>query len=116
MEAPEKQGTTFLPGAVWFAQASIGGQSQAFQPPGNTASVPVYVTVATGHNLSGLQFRAIVSPNGVAPVAGAVTFTPAASTIPELLSEQGLTANDIVRAGRSVRSTQVWSTAIIWER
>jgi hypothetical protein len=97
-EAPAKQGTTNSPpGLVWFCQASISGQSQVAEFPGVTVNIPVSVNVLPGYNLSGLQFRAIVSGNSNAPTPGPVTFTPAGN-IPEPIASEGLTDDDIVRA------------------
>jgi hypothetical protein len=97
-EAPKKQGiTTPAPGSVWFAQASITGQSQVAPFPGATVTIPVSVNVLPGYNLAGMQFRAIVSADGGAPEVGTVTFTPA-GTIPQPIAADGLAPNDIVRA------------------
>jgi hypothetical protein len=85
------------PGLVWFCPASIGAGTMTDALPGSTCSVPVYANVRTNYSLSGLQFRAVVSPNGDAPPVGAVTFTQAASMpAPILLS--GLSANDVPAA------------------
>jgi hypothetical protein len=83
------------PGLVWFCQASIGAGTVTNLLPGSTCPLPVYVSVLPGYSLAGLQFRAIVSPNGNAPPVGQVEFIPT-NGIPSPMSLSGLSANDIL--------------------
>jgi hypothetical protein len=83
------------PGLVWFCHASIAAGTVTNLSPGNTCSLPVHANVLAGCSLAGLQFRAVVSPNGNAPPVGQVLFKPAAN-IPSPLSLPGLSSNDIL--------------------
>jgi hypothetical protein len=83
------------PGLVWFCQASIAAGTVTNLSPGNTCSLPVYANVLAGYSLAGLQFRAVVSPNGNAPPVGQVVFNPAAG-IPSPQFLPGESANDIL--------------------
>ncbi len=83
------------PGLVWQCQASIGAGTVTNLLPGGTCYLPVHAKVLPGCSLSGLQFRAIVSPTGNAPPVGQAYFNPA-SNIPSPLSFSGLSPNDIV--------------------
>ncbi|HWD18503.1 MAG TPA: chitobiase/beta-hexosaminidase C-terminal domain-containing protein [Verrucomicrobiae bacterium] len=85
------------PGAVWATQATLGAQSQSGLVLGLTCTMPVYVNVQPGSSLSGLQFRAIVTPNGGAPTPAGIQFNRAAG-LPAPLSLNGLSPNDIIRA------------------
>ena len=55
------------PGLVWYREASVGAISGSNALAGNTVDVPVFAKVVNGANLAGLQFRAVVTPDGVAP-------------------------------------------------
>jgi hypothetical protein len=68
------------PGQVWYKQAKIGAAWGTNGAPGSIANIPVYLRVITGANVSGMEFRAIVSPNNdVTPgVAQTLQFIPAA--------------------------------------
>jgi hypothetical protein len=80
---------------VWFCQASIAAGTVTNLSPGNICSLPVHASVLPGYSLAGLQFRAIVSPNGNAPPVGQVLFNPAEG-IPSPQFLPGLSANDIL--------------------
>ena len=53
--------------APWYRQALLGALSAGNALAGGTVHVPVYVKLADGAMLSGLQFRVIVTPQGAAP-------------------------------------------------
>jgi hypothetical protein len=55
------------PGLVWHRQAAIGALPLEHVSPGAAVHVPVFARVAPGAALSGLQFRALVSPSAGAP-------------------------------------------------
>lgn len=60
--------------------AQLGAVSQGNVNPGGVVNVPVYVNVAPGSSLAGLQFRAIIQPLGDAPaLASSPQFTAPAS-------------------------------------
>jgi len=62
----------------WYRQVLLGAVSLGYTAPGSQISVPVYVKLGDGSTLSGLQFRAIVTPqNGIAPLSQAAQFAPA---------------------------------------
>ncbi len=85
------------PGSVWLRQAFVASSTATSQLPGNFCSLPVYVKVGPNFNLSGMQFRATLVPEGNAPMPGAITFTPAGNiTGGQVLP--GLSPNDIVCA------------------
>ncbi len=90
--------TNSPPGLVWLRQALIGAGTVTDAAPGSICSIPVYVKVAAGYSLSGVQFRAILSANGGAPTPGAITFWPAAGVPTPAFQLPGLVPNDIVCA------------------
>jgi sugar lactone lactonase YvrE len=54
----------------WYRQAIVGAQPVGFAINAETVNVPVYVKLAQGATLSGLQFRAVVTAqNGAPPLA-----------------------------------------------
>jgi hypothetical protein len=55
------------PGLVWNRQAAIGALPLENVQPGAMALVPVFVRVAPGAMVAGLQFRALVTPSAGAP-------------------------------------------------
>jgi sugar lactone lactonase YvrE len=59
--------------APWYRQVLLGAASVGYAVPGTTVDVPVYTKLADGSTLSGLQFRAVVTPQGDAP---ALTVSP----------------------------------------
>jgi hypothetical protein len=96
--APQKLALSGTPpGLVWFCQASIGAGNAVELIPGNTCSLPVYARVLPGYSLWGMDFRAVVTPNGAAPAVGQVQFN-AAPGIPPPSVLPGLSSNDIVCA------------------
>lgn len=86
------------PGLVWLRQALVGGGVETHVAPGSFCSIPVYVKVGAGYSLSGLQFRAILSGEGGAPLPNAVTFASASGIPAPAFQLAGLTANDIICA------------------
>ena len=52
---------------IWLRQATIGALSAEHAAPGNFANVPVYVKISQNQQVKGLQFRAVVTPEGDAP-------------------------------------------------
>jgi len=63
----------------WYRQVLLGAISVGNALPGSTVNMPVYVKLADGSTLSGLQFRAVIAPQGSAPaLAQALQFIPAA--------------------------------------
>jgi len=85
------------PGLVWLCQASIGSETVVNVSQGSQCSMPVNVNVFPGDSLTGMQFRAVVSANGNAPMPSGVGFIPA-SGIPKGISLPGLSSNDTVYA------------------
>jgi streptogramin lyase len=62
--------------APWYRQALVGAVSLGQAVPGASVAVPVYVETTDGATLSGLQFRALVTPgNGAPPPTQAPQFT-----------------------------------------
>jgi hypothetical protein len=84
-----------LPGMVWLRQAIIGATTVTNVGIGASCSIPVYVKLSTGYSLSGLQFRAILSADGSAPVPGAIQFVPASGIPAPSLQLPGLSSNDV---------------------
>ncbi len=63
----------------WYRQALVGATSIGNIPGGYQVNVPVYVKLVNGASLSGLQFRAVITPRNNAPAfTQAPAFTPAA--------------------------------------
>lgn len=87
-----------ISGQLWQAQAVLGGVSQANVQPGSEVKVPVYVNVATGAKLAGLQFRAVIQPQGDAPaLQQAAQFQPA-SGLTSPLTADGLPREQVATA------------------
>ena len=51
----------------WYRQVLLGADSVGQVAPNTTVSVPIYAQLADGSSLSGLQFRAVVTPQNGAP-------------------------------------------------
>ena len=68
-------------GEIWVRHALLGAGIVENAAPGTDVSVPVFVKVGALARLSGLQFRAIVSPVGLAtpPLESAAQFVPLAA-------------------------------------
>src|SRR6266481_3384041 len=67
----------------WYRQVLLGAISVGNALPGSTVNMPVYVKLADGATLSGLQFRAVVTPQNGAP---------ALSQVPQLVRAVGVAA------------------------
>lgn len=85
------------PGQVWTCQAVLSAGTAINLSPGQTCSLPVSVKVQPGQDLTGLQFRAIVTPNGNGPAVGQVQFNPAPG-LPTPMSFNGPAPNDVLEA------------------
>jgi hypothetical protein len=83
------------PGQVWVPNATFHAGSVSGLAAGGAATIPVSVTVQPGSTLSGMQFRAILSPGAGAPAPVQIQFTAAAG-IPAPTVVSGLSADDIV--------------------
>jgi hypothetical protein len=64
------------PGSVWAREVTVGAGQLGHVIPGETYEVPVYVKVAPGCSVSGLNLRATVVPEDGAPGMGVVSFVP----------------------------------------
>jgi hypothetical protein len=62
--------------------------------PGTTVNVPVYVKLSDGAILSGIQFRAVVTPQGGAPSLAGAPQLSLASGVPAPTLRQSFTASD----------------------
>ena len=91
VEAAKRRSPSAWP---WYRQALVGGVSLGNAVPGEEVSMPVYVKLANGAALSGIQFRAVVTPqSGAPPLAQAPQFYPAAG-VPGPTLQQSLRASD----------------------
>ena len=84
-----------LPGAVWFRQALVSAGSVTDVVPGRVYSLPIFVKVVSGYNLSGLSFRLSLGAGPGAPAPAGVQFYPAAG-IPAPITGRGLTGSEII--------------------
>jgi hypothetical protein len=66
-DTPGQTLTAPLPGAVWAPQVTLSAERVTQAYPGLAIDVPITVRVASGYQLAGLAFRAIVQPVGTAP-------------------------------------------------
>ena len=66
-----------------YYQALLGAESVGNVAPGSTVAVPIYAQMADGASLSGLQFRALVTPQNGAP---ALSSAPQLATAPGVIS------------------------------
>jgi hypothetical protein len=83
-----------VPAWPWYRQVLIGAVSTGSAVPGSTVNVPVYVKLADGATLSGLQFRAVVTPQGGAPALSQAPHLSLASGVPGPTMQQSFTASD----------------------
>ncbi len=87
-----------LAGQVVRAQAQLSPQSLGNLAPGDPVRVPIYVDVAAGSSLAGLQFRASIAPVGLAPpLQDAAQFLPF-DGLPQPLQAGGLPVNEVSAA------------------
>jgi hypothetical protein len=78
----------------WYRQALVGAVSTGYAVAGQAVNVPVYVKLSDGVALSGVQFRAVITPQGGAPsLTQAPQFAPA-SGVPGPTLQQSFTASD----------------------
>jgi hypothetical protein len=64
-------------GSVWVRQATLSAQAVEQAVPGVPFDVPVSLQVSPGSQVAGLEFRAVLDPNGPAPaVATPLEFIP----------------------------------------
>jgi sugar lactone lactonase YvrE len=78
----------------WYRQALIGAVSTGNAVPGRTVNVPVYVKLSDGAILSGIQFRAVVTPQGGAPSLAGAPQLSLASGVPGPTLRQSFKASD----------------------
>jgi len=78
----------------WYRQALIGAVSTGNAVPGRTVNVPVYVKLSDGAALSGVQFRAVVTPQGGAPSLTQAPQLSPASGVPGPTLQQSFEASD----------------------
>jgi hypothetical protein len=82
---PKTKGSTPWP---WYRQALLGLDSVGNVGANTTVSVPVYALVSDGASLSGLQFRAVVTPqNGAPALTAAPTFVTASGVSSPMFSQ-----------------------------
>lgn len=79
---------------AWFCQAALGALPVENAQAGGTVNVPVYLKVEPGYNVSGLMFRAAVSP----AISGSLSFVPAPGLTAPAKSEplSGATSSEIL--------------------
>jgi hypothetical protein len=78
----------------WYRQALIGAVSTGNAGPGRTVNVPVYVKLSDAATLSGVQFRAVVTPQGGAPSLTQSPQLALASGVPGPTLQQSFTVSD----------------------
>jgi len=77
----------------WYRQVLMGLDSVGNMETNTTVAVPVYALVSDGASLSGLQFRAVVTPqNGAPALVAAPTFVAAGGVASPMFS-QSFSAN-----------------------
>jgi sugar lactone lactonase YvrE len=92
LRVPQPQPKVIAP---WYRQALVGAVSLGQAVPGALVTVPVYVEMTDGATLSGLQFRALVTPcNGAPPPAQAPQFIADAG-LPAPSLQQGFQPNEM---------------------
>jgi hypothetical protein len=74
---PTANAQQVAPTGPWYRAALLGADSVGNMAPNTKVSVPVYAQLADGTSLSGLQFRAVVTPQNGAP---ALTTAPQLTT------------------------------------
>ncbi|MBI4659196.1 MAG: chitobiase/beta-hexosaminidase C-terminal domain-containing protein [Verrucomicrobia bacterium] len=80
----------------WLRQAAISAAAQENVQPGAPVAVPVYLTVGTGFQVSGLAFRATLYPEGDAPpLQQPLQFVPAAG-LAKPIQNAGIAPNDLL--------------------
>ena len=87
---PRDKSTTPWP---WYRQVLLGLDSVGNAGANTTVSVPLYALVSDGASLSGLQFRAVVTPQSGAPALTAAPTFVAASGVGSPLLSRSFSAN-----------------------
>jgi hypothetical protein len=87
-------------GSPWFRQVLVGGNPIGDLRPGDTANVPLYVNLADSCSLSGLQFRATVTPQNGAP---------AIRMAPQLILAPGVSAPSLQQSSKASELAVGWS-------
>jgi sugar lactone lactonase YvrE len=88
--------TPLPPGLVWFREAVLSGSEIEHVSPGASVSVPVNISIAPHHQISGLMFRAIVEAVGAAPELNAQASFVAAAGLPgPTITAAGLPLNEL---------------------
>ena len=80
--------------APWYRQVLLGAASVSDAAANSTVYVPVYAQLADGASLSGLQFRAVVTPQGEAPPLTMAPELDLASGVPSPLLTQSFKAGE----------------------
>jgi hypothetical protein len=78
----------------WYRQALIGAVPTGNAVPGRTVNVPVYVKLSDAATLLGVQFRAVVTPQGGAPALTQSPQLALAAGVPGPTLQQTFTASD----------------------
>ncbi|MEW6303433.1 MAG: chitobiase/beta-hexosaminidase C-terminal domain-containing protein [Verrucomicrobiota bacterium] len=68
-----------LPGAIWVREALMGVLPVGNAQPDHIVQVPVYLKVAAGATITGLQFLGVIEPELGAPSVSSVSFVKASS-------------------------------------
>jgi len=89
----QQAGAGDLPGAVWTAQARVSSVALENVVPGETCYFPVYIDVASGYSLAGLQIHPIIDAQNGAPAVDGVQFWPYTQAEPLILPDY---SNDII--------------------
>jgi hypothetical protein len=84
------------PGLVWYREAELGAAQLERVLPGAAVSVPVSISVAPHHQISGMMFRAVIEAVGAAPeLTERASFTPAAGLPNPGITASGLPLNEL---------------------
>ena len=78
----------------WYRQALVGAMSTGNAVAGKTVNVPVYAKLSDGATLSGVQFRAAVTPQGGAPALTQAPLLALAPGVPGPTLQQSFAASD----------------------
>jgi hypothetical protein len=84
----------------WYRQVLLGLDSVGNVAPNATVAVPIYAQLADGSSLSGLQFRAVVTPQNGAP---------ALTTAPQLATATGVTSPLLTQSFQAGETAFGWS-------
>jgi streptogramin lyase len=87
-----------LTGQLWQPQAQVGAVSKGDVQPGSVVKVPVFVRTTKGAKLAGLQFRAVIKPQGDAPTLQEPARFEQAEGLPAPLQPEGLPNEQVATA------------------